>query len=209
MITKLRRTQPNMQALLGSAAVIGNQFELGLLAELRAHSTQETFALLTGAAQENFVIPLDKEYEELGDSAFKGMVLSQADNVKEDLFSYVWDAKSDENDKTDKRNSDGTDELSDAVFDKRTKKNDKGEAKSNEGEGVLLNPLFRFGHDRIQQAAFCLLGEEEVKRTHRGIAECLLMRYHTTKSKNEKDGNKHLDERILNIVNHLNKGYFF
>ena len=58
---------------------------------------------------------------------------------------------------------------------------------------------FRFGHDRIQQAAASLMAPEEIPKIHLRIAEELLRRY--------KDKPKQFEEALLTLVNHLNQGY--
>lgn len=57
---------------------------------------------------------------------------------------------------------------------------------------------FRFGHDRIQQASAILVAEEQVPKIHFQVGERLLEKYHHHP--------KLVDEHLLFIVNHLNKG---
>ncbi len=54
---------------------------------------------------------------------------------------------------------------------------------------------YRFSHDRIQQAAYSLIGEEERKYIHLNIGRSML----NTRSDQEQD------EKIFSIVNHLNE----
>lgn len=58
-------------------------------------------------------------------------------------------------------------------------------------ENFLLDLECYFAHDRVQQAAYTLTGEEERKAFHRSIGEVL---FHSSKP----------EERIIDIVNHLN-----
>ncbi len=60
----------------------------------------------------------------------------------------------------------------------------------------LLIQDYKFLHDRVQQAAYSLIDEENKKEIHLTIGFILLKEF----KKNE------LDERIFDIVNHLNKG---
>lgn len=58
---------------------------------------------------------------------------------------------------------------------------------------------FRFGHDRIQQASAILVLESEVPKIHFQVAERLLERC--------QGNSKMIDENLLFIVNHMNKGF--
>jgi predicted ATPase/signal transduction histidine kinase len=60
----------------------------------------------------------------------------------------------------------------------------------------LVNPAYRFLHDRIQQAAYCLIPHNQRQHTHLCIGQLLL--------KNVEG--KSLEANIFEIVNHLNLG---
>ncbi len=69
-------------------------------------------------------------------------------------------------------------------------------------EGLLLHaeegrirPVYRFIHDRIQQAAYSLIPESQKKATHLTVGRRLLAHFRQTQ----------LDERIFEIVNQLNR----
>ncbi|MEG4069573.1 AAA family ATPase, partial [Microcoleus sp. Pol11C2] len=63
-------------------------------------------------------------------------------------------------------------------------------------EARLVILSFKFLHDRVQQAAYALIPEEEKKETHLKIGQLVLQ--NTT--------DKELEEKIFDIINHLNIG---
>ncbi|HSB61022.1 MAG TPA: sigma 54-interacting transcriptional regulator, partial [Vicinamibacteria bacterium] len=66
-------------------------------------------------------------------------------------------------------------------------------------EGVLADaaPAYRFLHDRVQQAAYALIPEEQKKPVHLGVGRLLL---------GERAWGDPPEERLFEIVNHLNLG---
>lgn len=57
-------------------------------------------------------------------------------------------------------------------------------------------PQYRFLHDRVQQAAYSLIAEEERKKVHLGVGRLLLI----------KMSDELQEENLFDIVNHLNLG---
>ena len=56
------------------------------------------------------------------------------------------------------------------------------------------SPTYRFLHDRVQQAAYSLLPDEDKQRIHLSVGQALLDRY----------GDENVDEVVFDIANHLN-----
>ena len=63
------------------------------------------------------------------------------------------------------------------------------------GDEVAKEVAFNFQHDRVQEAAYSLIGEEEKQEIHINIGRLLLKH------------SSNLEEKILDIVNHLNQGF--
>ena len=57
-----------------------------------------------------------------------------------------------------------------------------------------FNPSYQFLHDRVQQAAYSLIGEEQTQAVHKSIGQLMLLHAHET----------HFDERLIDIAGHLN-----
>ncbi|MHA7131197.1 AAA family ATPase [Algoriphagus namhaensis] len=66
-------------------------------------------------------------------------------------------------------------------------------------EGKMLNPVYKFQHDRVQQAAYSMISPEKRKAFHLSIGR--LMYSHTSADA--------LDEKLMNVVGHLNEGRDF
>ncbi|OOG77137.1 AAA family ATPase [Algoriphagus sp. A40] len=67
---------------------------------------------------------------------------------------------------------------------------------SAESATNLLNPTYKFQHDRVQQAAYSMIPKEKRQALHLSIGRLILA--HTTP--------KELDEALIDVVGHLNEG---
>lgn len=67
---------------------------------------------------------------------------------------------------------------------------------SQKKETLLLNPNYKFQHDRVQQAAYSMILPEKRKALHLSIGR--LIRSHTSEEM--------LDEVLMDVVGHLNEG---
>lgn len=66
----------------------------------------------------------------------------------------------------------------------------------DEGLSDLLNPSYRFQHDRVQQAAYSMIPQEKKQALHLSIGRLILA--HSSP--------KELDETLIDVVGHLNEG---
>jgi predicted ATPase/GAF domain-containing protein/tRNA A-37 threonylcarbamoyl transferase component Bud32 len=74
----------------------------------------------------------------------------------------------------------------------------------------LVYPLedenYKFVHDRIHQAAYSLISDEEKKSLHLKIGRLLLKNFRLSKAANAANVSKEAERRMFDIVNHLNIG---
>jgi len=63
-------------------------------------------------------------------------------------------------------------------------------------ENLVLNPHYRFQHDRVQQAAHNLINTNELPRVHLSVGRLML----------QHCGEQVADDQLIDIVNHLNQG---
>ncbi|HEY0604599.1 MAG TPA: serine/threonine-protein kinase PknK [Herpetosiphonaceae bacterium] len=64
------------------------------------------------------------------------------------------------------------------------------------GDGASDHVAYRFLHDRVWQAAYSLIGDEEQKQIHLTVGRLIL----------ENTPGERIDERVFDVVNHLNYG---
>ncbi len=67
---------------------------------------------------------------------------------------------------------------------------------SEAGAGDLVNPSYKFQHDRVQQAAYALIDPERKQAVHLSIGR--LMQAHSSDAE--------LEDKVIDIVGHLNAG---
>ncbi|MFN3581290.1 MAG: diguanylate cyclase domain-containing protein [Pseudomonas sp.] len=66
----------------------------------------------------------------------------------------------------------------------------------HQDKDLAFNPDYRFQHDRVQQAAYQLIGSDELPRVHLSIGRLML----------QHSSSQIADEQLIDIVNHLNQG---
>jgi histidine kinase len=132
MIEQLSQLSREGQTLIQTAACIGHQFDLNILARVLGKPASDTCQILLEGIQTGFIIPLDPVYK---------IVVTQ---------------------------------------------NEAGEF--NE----ILNPKFKFLHDRVQQAAYVMINSDRLPSLHWRIGQLLLQEQQNLP--------------LFNLVRHLNQG---
>ncbi|MDF5708772.1 MAG: AAA family ATPase [Nostoc sp. S4] len=183
MAIQLLKLSPKTQEVLKLAACIGNQFDLSTLALVAQKSQTQTAADLWKALQEGFVIPTNEVYKFYQDSS----LMSQPGFGGFHATCYPA--------RTLRANKPGN--PSNAVAPHEELANPEGVI------GHLQSPndnaqmtAYKFLHDRVQQAAYFLIPEEEKQATHLKIGQLLLNNTPVIQ----------LDENLFEIVNQLNIG---
>ncbi|MEM9007443.1 MAG: ATP-binding protein [Cyanobacteria bacterium P01_F01_bin.86] len=169
MAARLQRLTPQAQTMLKLAACIGNQFDLATLAIIDEQSPPETAADLWPALQQGLILPQSEVYKFYLDDTLPNNAL--LDSV-----------------------------LDSAPLDSALSKNnlpaETPPAKKTPEASQNSIPVYKFLHDRVQQAAYTLIPDTEKQTTHLTIGRLLL----------QNTPVHHLDERIFEIVNQLNLG---
>ncbi|HAX79276.1 MAG TPA: serine/threonine protein kinase [Cyanobacteria bacterium UBA11372] len=176
MALQLQKLPEKTQDLLKLAACIGNSFDLATLAIVYQKSQAETAADLWKALQEGLLIPTSEVYKFFQDS-----------EVSHSL-SFI---------ERESANYSGLQPV--MVHLSLYSGSINAAAAQTQPEGLTslaCNPLYRFLHDRVQQAAYSLIPEETKQETHLKIGYLLLQ--NTTETERELN--------IFNIVNQLNLG---
>ncbi|MCG8428836.1 MAG: diguanylate cyclase [Chromatiales bacterium] len=65
-----------------------------------------------------------------------------------------------------------------------------------DAEALAFNPTYRFQHDRVQQAAYALIDVQQLREVHLSVGRLML----------QHAGDAVPDERLIDIVGHLNEG---
>lgn len=73
-----------------------------------------------------------------------------------------------------------------------------GSETNSDNDENTINPIYRFQHDRVQQAAYSMIPDERRHAVHLSIGRLML------KHQNEKE----INEGLMEIVGHLNEGRF-
>ncbi|MEH2352439.1 AAA family ATPase [Nostoc sp.] len=170
MVFQLRRLPQSTQNVLQLAACIGNQFDLATLAIVWESSEIETAASLWKALQEGLILPISDVYKFYQDSSLvtcTELVLSVA----------VGAASRREGSRTISHWS---------LENSKQMTNDKRQRTAS----------YRFLHDRVQQAAYSLIPDNQKQATHLKIGQLLL----------ENSSQIEQEEKLFDIVGHLNLG---
>jgi predicted ATPase/GAF domain-containing protein len=176
MALQLQKLPGKTQDVLKLAACIGNSFDLGTLAIVYQKSQVETAADLWKALQQGLLIPTSEVYK-----FFQDREISHSLSITEGESANYSGLQPDE------------------VHRQRCAGSINAAATQKAPEGfpsLACNPLYKFLHDRVQQAAYSLIPEDTKQETHLKIGYLLLQNTKQTES----------ELNIFNIVNQLNVG---
>ncbi|MHC5735187.1 AAA family ATPase [Nostoc sp.] len=170
MVFQLQRLPQSTQSVLQLAACIGNQFDLATLAIVWESSEIETAASLWKALQEGLILPISDVYKLYQDSSLViGHILQEGVPLRGSKQRVE---------------SPRVAPMSLEKSERMTK--DKGQRTAS----------YRFLHDRVQQAAYSLIPDNQKQATHLKIGQLLL----------QNSSQIEQEEKLFDIALHLNLG---
>ncbi|WP_448266634.1 AAA family ATPase [Nostoc sp. DSM 114159] len=170
MICQLQKLPDSTQKVLQLAACIGNQFDLENLAIVSQESEIETAASLWKALQEGLILPISDVYKFYHDSS---LVIPSLRDATRSLLPRS-----------------GTAPL-----------RASGQWSLEKSERITKDigqktAYYRFLHDRVQQAAYSLIPDNQKQATHLKIGQLLI----------QNSSQIEQEEKLFDIVGHLNLG---
>ncbi len=170
MAMQLQKLPTQTQDVLKLAACIGAQFDLNTLAIISELSSENAATALWKGLQEGLMIPNTEIYK----------FFTQSDTIT--VTNPIWSLSEVE--------VHTSTSLSDQNYPNHLNNRDKFVSQ------VLANPTYRFLHDRVQQAAYSLIPDDQKQATHLKIGQLI--------QKNSSEIEQ--EEKLFDIVGHLNLG---
>ena len=187
MVSKIEKLDEETQNVLKLAACIGNRFGLEVLAVVNGKSLSATATELWSALQVGLVVPLSDTY--------KNPILWQEEVYSDGsipILQNVVRASCPQPSPSSRVACTTNDEFTKmgcSIF-------DDSEESSSFVPNYSSSIPYKFLHDRVQQAAYALIPEDQKKEIHLKVGQLLL--------KNTKEDE--LEEKIFDLVNQLNIG---
>ncbi|BAY78129.1 multi-sensor signal transduction histidine kinase [Nostoc linckia NIES-25] len=177
MSWQLQKLPRSTQNVLQLAACISNSFDLATLAIVSQQSEIETAATLWKALQEGLILPIGDIYK-----------FYQQESL---VISHLSLDKSEQTANTSLREAAPTASLRDAT---RSLLPRRGTLSTSDQGQMTVS--YKFLHDRVQQAAYSLIPDDQKQTTHYQIGQLLLQQISAQAR----------EDRIFEIVNQLNYG---
>ncbi len=170
MAVQLQKLPTQTQDVLKLAACIGAQFDLQTLAIVSEQSPEDAATALWKGLQEGLMIPNTEIYK----------FFTQSDTIT--VTNAIWSLSEVE--------VHTSTSLSDQNYPNHLNNRDKFVSQ------VLANPTYRFLHDRVQQAAYSLIPDDQKQTTHLKIGQLI----------QQKCSEIEQEEKLFDILGHLNLG---
>ncbi|NEP32037.1 AAA family ATPase [Moorena sp. SIO3B2] len=189
MALQLQKLPKETQDVLKVAACIGHQFDLDTLAIIHDKSPIDTANYLWKSLQEGLVLPTTEIYKFF--TVNSNSPSSTEAKLSQSAISNQQSAISNQQSAISNQQS--------AISNQQSAISNQQSAISNQQLATLRehqSPTYKFLHDRVQQAAYFLIPEDQKQLTHLTIGQLLLKNIPTAKR----------EEKIFDIVNQLNYG---
>ncbi|AOY80041.2 AAA family ATPase [Moorena producens JHB] len=204
MALQLQKLPKKTQDVLKLAACIGHQFDLDTLAIIHDKSPTETAVSLWKSLQEGLVLPTTEIYKFFTVNSVTAVGNSVRDKFRDFREQGTAMQRGLGGFPHERLHQDGNREQGkqSCVPDSYANRRNSNLSSSTEAkfsQSAITNhqsPTYKFLHDRVQQAAYFLIPEDQKQLTHLTIGQLLLKNIPTAER----------EEKIFDIVNQLNYG---
>ncbi len=191
MAGKIRRLSDNIGSTLQLAACVGIRFDLKTLSVVNEMSYEETVLNIREGVIEGLVVPIDDSYIYLG-AREQGLGVRNKKGDQNEIISGTGLYK--EGGDEDSFSKDPANREDVQRINKKSIQKIKSPFSTTDPWSP--NPQFKFLHDRIQQAAYSLISKERRTLLHQKMGRLIL----------KNCTQEEIEEKIFDIVNHLNVG---